>query len=197
MTTHDPANPPSGDNADVGAPRVSDKRPEAGARAADAVKDYRGAWNAAAGGRRRVPRLPARRKTLPWIGALALVAAGAWALDVAYVPSAAPLPASVLGVWSTDAREYSDRRFELRPDSVFFQVGPVESMLLGHKIIAVSQLDSPDGSSFLINYLEDDDGGEPLTFTFLFRSADPQQIVIAGQRDVVWTRRVVPAQRAP
>ena len=181
------------DGPDAGAGARRDSAPHPPEPVPGEVRDYRKSGQMAIP-RRRPPPAPRRPHRVRWLLLLAVVASVAWAMDVAYAPApvAEPLPGSVRGVWRTDVPRYRDRRFELRADSVFFQVGPETSMFIGHRIVRVSQSATPEGRLFRIDYLEESSDPRPLTLSFFYRSGGRPEIVLAAQKTIVWVRESGP-----
>lgn len=153
-------------------------------------RDYRQGWTSAVE-RRAAPRPvpPPRHKRERWLYVLAMVALGAWAVDAtSRAGGGAPtLPAEVLGVWRTNARSHSTRRFELRGRSLVFQVDSSESAVTTHTIARVRQVHTADGTAFSVDYFEDGAAGALLTFEFVLRAANPPEIIFPSQKRIVWT----------
>ena len=109
------------------------------------------------------------------------------------------LPATVHGVWRTDAPAYADRRFELREHSVTFQVGQKAIAVTRHEIAQVRESVDRAGTRYVVQYLAGSDSATsaPLDFEFIYRPVIPSEIVFVNQRGIVWRRVPLVKREAP
>ncbi len=143
--------------------------------------------------RRNPQTFGAMRKTSSWLWSLlavTLVGAGTlWA----YKPTNEPIPAEVLGVWSTDAAQYAGRTLEITQNTLIFKssrpgLSPyaVARAAVRYSIDRVTTMSSGrERTLYTIEYMS---GGRPGVFSFYSSSHPHHAIRFKNQPTMEWTR---------
>ena len=119
---------------------------------------------------------------------LVMVAAAAIAVALFMRESGAKtLPASVVGVWRTSAKGYTNRSLELATRTLAFQIDDSAKSFTRHEITRVRQSPHERGTLFRVEYRETAEDDAPSSFEFVLLSESPG-IVFVNQKQMVWTR---------
>lgn len=97
--------------------------------------------------------------------------------------ASAPLPAGVLGIWSTDDPRYSNRTFEIGSGHIAFKHGDRADDQSLHQIAGVEAVQMGDSSLFRIKYLE---AGGTYELEFKFSRFPKPGIRFTHQEEFVW-----------
>jgi hypothetical protein len=103
--------------------------------------------------------------------------------------SSAPMPAQVVGTWSTVDGRYKGRNFWLKPDAVAFQNGPAPSQFSVHAIKRVKIAQNADTLIVTIDYEND---GKPVTLSLAYRDLPGPELRLVNQPKIQWLRTGAP-----
>jgi hypothetical protein len=99
--------------------------------------------------------------------------------------SGEPLPAPVLGTWSTRDGRYAGRSFWLNAEAVAFQNGGSTSQFTSHSIRKVKTRQIADTLYLTIDYEQE---GKSLTLSLAYRKTPAPEIRLTNQPAVRWAR---------
>lgn len=144
---------------------------------------------AAVADRRRV-RIPVRL-LVRIVGPIALVVLGYRAWDTYMV--SVPMPAEVVGTWTTDDGRYAGRNFWLNQQSVAFQNGPRSDQFAVFRVKRITSRAAADTVFLNVDY---EQNGSGATLAIAFRSSPVPELRMVNQPRVRWTRSgAAPAAR--
>lgn len=116
-------------------------------------------------------------------GPLALIALGYLAWDRFFV--SVPLPAEVIGTWTTTDGRYAGRNFWLNQQSVAFQNGAKADQFAVYSVKRVTSRQAADTVFLSIDY---EQNGTGATLAVAFRPSPVPELRLVNQPAVKWTR---------
>ena len=99
--------------------------------------------------------------------------------------SSAPMPAQVVGTWSTVDGRYRGRNFWLKPDAVAFQNGVAMSQFSVHPIKRIKTAQNADTLIVNIDYESD---GKSVTLSLAYRDVPGPELRLVNQPKIQWLR---------
>jgi hypothetical protein len=117
--------------------------------------------------------------------ALAPVAVAGAAFGVYRTFSSVPMPAQVIGTWSTEDGRYKGRNFWLNPQAVAFQNGATANQFSVHSIKRVRTAQNADALVLNIDY---DSDGKPATLSLTYRDLPRPELRLVNQPKIQWLR---------
>jgi hypothetical protein len=117
--------------------------------------------------------------------ALAPVAVAAAGYVVYRQFASVPMPAEVIGTWSTEDGRYKGRSFWLNPDAVAFQNGPAQTQFAVHQVKRVKAAHNADTLVVNIDYEAD---GKAATLSLAYRGQPLPELRLVNQPKVQWRR---------
>ena len=152
-----------------------------------AIKDQPAtAGHSASKGRASPPPGGENVKVLATILAV-VVAVGVVLVALSLLPRDKTIPDELVGVWQTEAESHADRAFEIRKDTVLFQID--ETVWTTHAILEVEQDAGDSGVHYVIHH--DAEGDEAL-FAFVYFEVPEPMIQFANQRYMDWYKVEAP-----
>ena len=99
-------------------------------------------------------------------------------------PQGGALPESVFGLWTTEARKYEERFFELNPDKLTFGTGEDDSY--SNAILQIDVTEEDGRPLYHIEHLGAE--GQTYTFSFYYEPANGGVITLKNQTEIDWKK---------